>query len=340
MERTFLMVGVLLFAGCGEHEKKTNVPIEPESRPAKLMTVSVSGSVNQRTFPAIVVADDSAVLTFRVSGQLKDMPVKAGMNVEEGQVLAVLDPQELALRKAQAQAAFNLAKVQFDRAAKLRKDFVVSEQDYDQAQSRLNEAKANLDQADANLSYTTLRAPYEGAISLRYKENYEYVTANEPVMNIQTNDIVNVSFQLPEHLINRLSGKSENEQADVVFDTYPSRSFVASLKQIDTEADPKTGSYQVTLTMPRPDNINVLPGMSANVHVEVDANSSSMVPKTALVDNGDGTTRVWKVGVGGWLLLFRWKFPKGWWCPVFQTGIKSYQPGSVGSRKATKWWNG
>lgn len=279
------------------------MPIEPLTRPAKLLTVSVSGSVNQRVFPAVVTADDSAVLTFRVSGQLKDMPVKAGMNVDEGEVLAVLDPQELALRKAQAQAAFNLAKVQFDRASKLRKDFVVSEQDYDQAKSQLNEAKANLEQADANLGYATLRAPYKGAISLRFKENFEYVTANEPVMNIQTSDIVNVTFQLPEHLINRLSGNAENDQANVVFDTYPSQSFVATLKQIDTEADPKTGSYKVTLTMPRPDNINVLPGMSARVSVEVDAANSSLVPESALVQAGNGTTSVWKVGVDGAVTL-------------------------------------
>lgn len=296
MRNTILIGCSVIIAACGD--KAPDIP-PPESRPAKLMTVTVSGEAEKRSFPALVVADDSAVLTFRVPGQLKQMQVKAGMQVTAGQTLAVLDQQELKLQLAQAQASYDLAKVQFERTAGLRKDFVVSEQDYEQAESKLNEAIANRDQAYANLGYATLHAPYDGAISLRHKENHEYVAANEPVMNIQTSDIVNVSFQLPERLAGQINRKQQTAIADIVFDTYPDKTFSAMLKQIDTEADRKTGSYKVTLTLKRPENVNVLPGMSTTVIVPIKAAVSSLIPKSALIKGNTDQPRVWQVGEDG-----------------------------------------
>ncbi|WP_394247282.1 efflux RND transporter periplasmic adaptor subunit [Vibrio profundi] len=291
---------VVLFAtlvglsGCG----KDLPPVpEPDSRPAKLFTVSVGNNSFERQFPATTEAGDKAVLAFRVPGLLQSIDVNAGQLVQKGQALARLNPDEYTLLHKQAKANFKLADVQYQRFKKLRKDRVVSEQDFDQAKANHNSALALLEQAEANLRYTTLVAPYDGTVSIIPAENHEYINAKEGVMNIQTNQVLKVVFLLPDQLLNRFSSGVDSE-ATMTFDSFPSRSFPLTFQEVDTEADPKTGSYKVTMVMERPTDVGILPGMAGNVLVVAAKSSSTKIPTSAIFDDND-KTYVWRVNQSG-----------------------------------------
>lgn len=58
-----LLTALAGLSGCGK--ELPPVP-EPESRPAKLFTVSVGNNAFERSFPATTEAGDKAVLAFRV----------------------------------------------------------------------------------------------------------------------------------------------------------------------------------------------------------------------------------------------------------------------------------
>lgn len=295
MHKSCLLLAIAtLLSGCG----KDLPPVpEPDSRPAKLFSVTVGNSAFMRSFPATSEAGDRAVLAFRVPGQLQTIDVVAGQPVAKGEVLATLNPDEYQLLAQQAQAQFRLADVQYQRYRKLRQDKVVSEQDFDQAKANRNSARATLDQANANLRYTQLRAPYQGTISLIPGENYEYIAAKQGVMNIQTNQLIKVFFQLPDHLLNRFSS-GMSPQASMIFDAFPSHQYPLTFQEIDTEADPKTGSYKVTMVMERPENVGILPGMSGVVRVVAASSSATRIPVSALFKE-NGQTCVWRVSEQG-----------------------------------------
>ena len=65
---------------------------------------------------------------------------------------------------------------------------------------------------------------------------------------------------LPDQLITRYSAGFETE-SKMVFDAFPDYSYPLTFQEVDTEADPKTGSYKVTMVMERPTDIGILPGM-------------------------------------------------------------------------------
>ncbi|WP_162062765.1 efflux RND transporter periplasmic adaptor subunit [Vibrio taketomensis] len=284
----------LVVTGCG----KDLPPVpEPESRPAKLFTVTVGNSAFERRFPATTEAGDRAVLAFRVPGLLQTIDVVAGQSVVKGQVLATLNPDEYELLAQQAQAQYRLADVQYQRSKKLRRDAVVSEQDFDEAKANRNSAKAYLDQANANLRYTRLVAPYDGTISLVPAENHEYIAAKAGVMNIQTNSLMKVFFQLPDGLLGRFS-TGANPEAYMLFDAFPGNTYPLTFQEIDTEADPKTGSYKVTMVMERPENTGILPGMSGTVRVVAASSTATRIPSSALFDE-NGKTCVWRVNDQG-----------------------------------------
>ncbi|MCS0344806.1 efflux RND transporter periplasmic adaptor subunit [Vibrio diabolicus] len=295
MRRLLIPVAIsAVLSGCGK--ELPPVP-EPESRPAKLFTVSVGNAQFERHFPATTEAGDKAVLTFRVPGLLQTIEVNEGQVVSKGDVLASLNPDEYSLLEQQARANFALADVQYKRYQKLRKDQVVSEQDFDEAKANHNSAKAQWNQAKANLRYTKLVAPYDGTISYIPAENHEYVAAKEGVMNIQSNQLLKVIFQVPDYLLNRYTQGSD-VSARMVFDAFPEQSFDLTFQEIDTEADPKTGSYKVTMVMDRPSEIGLLPGMSGNAYLLSKNAGATKIPNSALLEE-NGKTYVWRVDEQG-----------------------------------------
>ncbi len=289
------MAACLSLAACGEKELAV---AEPDSRPVKLMPVSVGNKDTFRTFPATVEAGDKAILAFRVSGELASISVNAGDVVKKGKKLAMLNVDELTQLMKQAQANYQLALVQFNRDVELRKTKVISELDYDTSKAALKQAKASLDKAKANLSYATLLAPYDGNISLSLIENYEFVNAKEPVLHIQSAGLINVTFQLPDHLFSRFKGYTNTINPVVTFDTELDKTYPAQFKEVDTEADPKTSSYKVTLYMERPIGKNILPGMSGQVRIKIPRGKVGAIPLRAIITEGSATY-VWRVSDEG-----------------------------------------
>lgn len=291
MQRTLsLLATIAVLGGCGK--ELPPVP-EPDSRPAKIFVVNVGDARFERSFPATSEAGDRAVLAFRVPGQMQSIDVLAGQPVNKGDVLATLNPDEYTLLAKQAQAQFRLADVQYQRAKKLRADRVVSEQDFDQAKANHNSAKATLEQAQANLRYTKLVAPYDGTVSIVPADNYEFISAKQGVMNIQTNQLLKVIFQLPDYLLSRFSEGIE-PVSTMRFDAFPEHEYPLAFQEIDTEADPTTGSYKVTMIMERPADLGILPGMAGTVSVVVESGEATRIPNSAIFDS-DGSTSVWRV---------------------------------------------
>ena len=239
-------------------------------RPAKIVTVGQGGN-GIRSFPAEVKAADRSELAFRVMGELRQLPVKAGDKVKQGQLLAQLDQTDYKLRLDDREAKYTLAKAQYERADKLVKDRLIPVSDYDKAKSAFLAAKADLNLAEQDMEYTTLRAPYDGRISRVMVKNFENIKFKQPVMVIQTEGFVDLEIYVPEDIISRarLRPDEARQPVDVRFDQYPDKVFKSTLKEYDTEADPKTQAYRVLLTMKTPEGVQVLPGMSATVSADM-----------------------------------------------------------------------
>jgi RND family efflux transporter MFP subunit len=235
-------------------------------RPAKIITVGKSGNGN-RTFPAEVKASERSELAFRVNGELKKLPVKAGDFVKQGQLLAQLDQTDYKLRLDDRRAKFDLARAQFERAEKLVKDRLIPVSDFDKAKSNYLALRADMNIAEKDMEYTTLRAPFGGRISKVVVENFENIQAKQPVLVIQTVDAVDLEFYVPESIVARVKERSsENrEGVDIKFDQFPDKTYKAFMKEFDTESDPKTQAYRVLVTLKMPQDVKVLPGMTATI---------------------------------------------------------------------------
>jgi HlyD family secretion protein len=106
-----------------------------------------------------IEGDDSAVAA-KTSGRVREVRVREGDPVEAGQVLALLDDQQIRAREQQAEAAVAQAEAQVDLARRqvailreqLRQSELAVEQAKADAEGRVREAEARLAAAEAQLA--------------------------------------------------------------------------------------------------------------------------------------------------------------------------------------------
>lgn len=270
-QTVLLFVAILALAACHE------VPVDsgPErARPAKLFTVADPGGAGLRTFPGTVQASNHAELAYRVAGELIELPAHRGKRVRQGELLARLDPSDYEAVLEDRTAQYELALAQHERGRQLVDQGVISQADFEQLQARMRVTRSDLTRAENNLAYTRLYAPFDGVIARQLVENHENVAAGQVVLVLQTGDRVNVIVDVPESVIARVQRRPDSASAvpvKVRFSPAEDRLYDAEYKEHEASADPATLSYKVTFSLPAPEDINVLPGMTASVLVDLAA---------------------------------------------------------------------
>jgi len=306
-----------LLSACDSPPERQAAPEEP--RPVKLLTVGESSAVMQRKFPGMVRASKRAELAFQVSGTLTQLPVGEGQEVKEGQILAQLDQRDFenSLRNAQGQfgnvrAALESATSEYERILRIRKQdpgatsesMVVKRREAkDRATAEMESVQAALDAARDKLGDTTLRAPFSGIVSRRHVENFQEVQAKEPIVSLDDISALEILVDLPESVVARINEPSERtgKEAPVMaeFAALPGKEYALVVKEFSTRADPKTQTFQVVFEMKKPDDVSILPGMTAMIVGSspegVNGDGRFVIPAVAVFSDERGVAHVWVV---------------------------------------------
>ena len=245
---------------------KDNKPeqIQP-IRPLKMFTVGqVSWQV--RKYPGKIAALDRVTLGFQVDGPLVELPIKKGQKVRKGDLLAKIDPRDFQNKLDSAKAELEQTLTQLQRITKAAQTGAVSKTD-------LTNAKADFEHADANfrivkkaLEDTQLHSPFDGVISNVFVDNYQNVLAKQQIVSIQKGFNLLIEVNVPEERIMRTRESDKEKYRFVaIFDSMPNREFDVKLYEYALEADPVTQTYQITFSMLLPEDVTILPGMTATI---------------------------------------------------------------------------
>jgi len=258
----------VIFTGCSDEEQASATP---KVRPAKLVSVQAASNQRDLTFPAIIRAAQSAELTFQVSGEVRKLDVIEGMEVEEGTMISQLDQSNALNRLAQAQAEYENTQAEYKRAEQLVNKGGVSQSDLDSRKTKRDIARVSRDVARKSLNDTVLHAPFSGVISRVYVEQFQNVQSKEPVVVLQSHQIEAI-VNIPGTILAR-SLQFEPINTSVVLDAAPEVEIPAEFRESSGQADLNTQTYELSFTFSAPEDLLILPGMTA-------------ILKTTLVMNG------------------------------------------------------
>ncbi|AIL72753.1 membrane-fusion protein [Vibrio vulnificus] len=288
-----VMLGLsTLLTGC---DKAISEPADPLIKPVKLLAVEGLSVAESDAFLARIDATYRAQLSFQVGGEIKQLLVKMGEEVSQGDVLVTLDPKDLQLALNAAQAQYSLAKTEWQRAKQLYEKKLVSADSYDQQETQYKAALANWEQAKTDLSYTKIHAPFDGVVSYTYVKPHQLVAEKQEILNLIDNRVLDVSFALPVTYVESLSlAALKHAEMWVTMDSEPNKRISGQFKEISTRPNPDTNSYQVIVTIDRPEDRNLLTGMTGQVHIaKQNLSNAVMLPNTAWVTKQASQGEVW-----------------------------------------------
>ena len=212
-------LAALMLAGCDREAPGQDAA----SAPAKVVAKQPRQMefVQKIRVQANVESQESAEISSRTSGNLDLIPVGEGDRVKKGDLLFQVDRINLNL----ARTVRDKAKVDLDRAERLKTSQAVSMDAYERAKlsfdqadaeiakaeaqagfaaARVEQEKAHLETAEKSLSDSIIRAPFAGVITLTDKDRDEYVKDGTVILKIENPDRLQLVTMISSNYYNQV----------------------------------------------------------------------------------------------------------------------------------------
>ncbi len=296
-----LVTGIFLYV---RSTPKTTFRTAKVERGTILSTVTATGNLN-----AVITVQVGT----QVSGTIQKLFVDYNSVVKKGQTIAQIDPSIFNSQVEQSgggyQAAVaNLAKARADlvdtrrtmeRNRQLVRDGVVSQADFDSAETKYKEALASVRssqgsvgqtrgayrQAQTNLRYATIKSPVDGIVVSRNVDVGQTVAASfqTPTLFTIAQDLT--KMQIDTNIDEADIGKIKvGQPVKFSVDAYPETEFAGVVAQIRSAPiiTQNVVTYDVVVTVDNKE-LKLKPGMTANVGIEVLKKENVLkVPSAAL----------------------------------------------------------
>lgn len=234
-----------------------------------------------------VVAVNGASLSSETSGIVDTINFQSGKDVQKGDLIATLRPNNDPAVLAQLQATQKLDEITYERDQKQFAASAVSKAQVDTDRANLLAAQGQVKAQQALMAEKQIRAPFNGRLGIRQVDPGQFLTAGTAIVTLQQLDPLYVDFYLPQQA---LSEVKDGQDVSVSVDAFPGRVFAGKITAIDAQLDSATRSIQVRATVPN-SNLLLLPGMFASINVNTSVPKDYMtLPQTAITYNPYGET--------------------------------------------------
>jgi RND family efflux transporter MFP subunit len=327
-------LGLLGAAGVFAYRQYDQIRAKPEVTVALVQAMTTGEAEKLLTATGYLKSRHQALIGAKVPGRVERMLVDVGSKVKKGDVLAVLEHNELKALLASRQAMLlrneaELLEARVDlrqkereanRANRLRAQRMISVEDNEKAESAQAMAaarvsalesaveltRANIKETEENIRIMYLYAPFDGTVVEKQGEEGEVITpsamstsfSRSAAVTLANLAMMEVEADIAENLLWRVA---LNQPAEVSVSAVPSRHYRGRLRRIIPMGDKTRGTIKVKVEILDPDE-HLFPELAAKVHFLPDkslnnpdaSRSFLFVPKAALFEE-NGHEYAWVV---------------------------------------------
>jgi len=227
------------------------------------LTLTPRRFVDKINLPAQIEPYEEVWVKAEVPGQVIEVLVKEGQQVNKGQILMKLDDRDFRTRLARIEANHELAKLNHERMNTLVKKRIAAPNKLDEIEAQLKDLTAQRNEAKLALSRTSITAPLSSFLNEITAKMGDYIGVGDPVAQILEIDTVKVTVGVPESDVAAIFDLNE---ADVIIEALGKRRVKG--KKIFLSRKPRTLSrlFDLELSVPNPDG-RILSGMFARVEL-------------------------------------------------------------------------
>lgn len=271
---------------------------DPNSREDKQPIPVRSVVVTQHQVPEVLEFSANIVpwkvieFGFMVAGKIKEVAVVEGEYVEQGQLIAVMEPTDYHFALDAARAQYEEAVKEYDRLKNLYDKGSLTQSDLDKITALKEEATANYDYKQKQVHDTRLYAPASGWLAVEGIEPGEIIPQGYPVFGLIQTYQVFAQAAIPENEINQIR---MHQKVSVRIPALDDRLFEGRIERIGQIGDAYSRSYSVKALVNNPGYL-LKAGMIAFLDIPTgDTVEQITIPLNAVVTNATGHNFVFVV---------------------------------------------
>ena len=281
-------------------------PQAPSAPPRPVVSEIIEGGTTTatvRSIPGVIAAGSEVQMAFQTLGRMIARPVDVGDRVRAGDLLARLDPEDLAGATRAAEAALASAEVDLttarnaaDRARSLAERNVASTAQLEQAERALSGARSAVEQARAQLEsardaegHAIMTAPIDGVVSAVRAAPGAVVAAGDPILTLSSEDELEATVDLPEA---ELAGVGPGTEFIIAREQGDGQPIRGRVDRVSPVADPQTRTRRIHIELPPDSGLRL--GSLVRASRVVARTGALTVPAGAVLDGPQGPA-VWTV---------------------------------------------
>ena len=267
-----------------------NVPIS-----IHVDTLTLQKLTHKSSFTGTFLPERETKITAAVPGKIVSVLAKEGDRVKKGQPLMQLDKSSLELQLKQAEVNIKGLKDDVKRYSVLNKADAIQGVKLEKATLGLQAAELQAAILQDKINKTTIRAPYDGIITMKFREKGEYAAPGIPLFQLVDISTLKFTIHVSENeVILFQKGKTYPVSPNV----FPGDILKGKVSMVSAESNKMSHDFPVQFTMKNTPGLEVKAGMFGNVYIERGENKESIVieassivgsnihPQVYLVKNG------------------------------------------------------
>ncbi len=275
-----IIIGVLEYNKSKAEQAIVKQTFVQNAIPVTIAEAEITDLSNSLTLVGTIMAGSDVNIVAEAGGRILQLHANPGQYKSAGSVIAEIDSELRRASVMNAQAAYEKAKMDYDRMEKMFKEGVVNAMQMDQARYGFQAAEAQLIMSKRQLRDTKVTTPISGIINARMVDQGATVAINAVIANIVDISTLKVKVNVSEKDAFALKN---GDKVIVTTDVYPRVEFSGQVASIAPKAD-EAHTYPIEIRMSNSKQYPLKAGMFGKVSfTSIEKSDALIIPRSALI---------------------------------------------------------
>jgi RND family efflux transporter MFP subunit len=200
------------------------------------------------TFSTTLLVENDVVVKSRLTGVIAKIYVERGAIVKQGDPLASLQNDDLAMEVQKAEVTQKQSEAEFHRSKSLYDQKLLSDSVFDEKRLAYEKANAEYELAKINYEKSIIKAPFGGVVVERYGKIGQRVVEDDdvPLFRITAMEPLQARIFVTEEQLPLIA---VGDRADFSPAVWPDRHFAGRIKWISSAIDAASGTSSVLIEL-------------------------------------------------------------------------------------------
>lgn len=279
-----ILAGAIVFYYQAGGERKINARKQTEAAPiVKIGRIKAQVLQSQVEGIGTGLARESIDVTANATELVVGLYFEDGQTVEKGKLLVQLRDDQYQAEHRQMKLNLEEQERELKRLSTLYKASIISQKDYDTAQTAVARAKTQVDMVEYQIENRKILAPFSGKLGMRKISIGDLVSPTTIITTLDDISEIKVDFRVSEKYYPLIK---VGQKVGVTSVAYPGKIFDGVIRAISPRIDTITRTVEVRATVSNKEG-KLMPGMLFLVNLELGTRQALMIPEKAIMSLGE-----------------------------------------------------